>query len=189
MDARFTVRFYIEIGSAGLPGAPGAGDDRCRPAPANGTRRWPRGARRPPRFYFPRQSRPASRTRMAPDETLTAGIRPSATSRYTVALLTRSRSATSRMVRSRAVPRVRCAWIVPDAAGPCRPSRSVSDRRLPPALVVSGTSVGTGLEPTVSDTPGEPSGPRGRRFKSCLPDSSMAADLLAKARRSAAVFF
>jgi hypothetical protein len=75
---------------------------------------------------------------MAPDEILTARICPSATSRYTVALQTRSRSATSRMVRSRAVPRVRCAWIVPDAAGPGRWSRSVSDRRLlpPPAVLL-----------------------------------------------------
>jgi RNA polymerase sigma-70 factor (ECF subfamily) len=33
------------------------------------------------------------------------------------------------MVRSRAVPRVRCAWIVTDAASPDRRTRSVSDRR------------------------------------------------------------
>ena len=44
---------------------------------------------------------------MAPDEILMAGMRPSATSRYTVALQTRSCSATSRTVSSRPVPRVR----------------------------------------------------------------------------------
>jgi hypothetical protein len=40
----------------------------------------------------------------------------------------RSRSATSRTVRNRTVPRARCAWIVPDAAGPGRRCRFVSDR-------------------------------------------------------------
>ncbi len=108
---------------------------------------------------------------MAPDDTLTAGIRPSATSRYTVALHTWSRSATWRTVRSRAVPRVRCVWIVTDAPGPGRRGRSVSDRRPSLAPVVSDTSVADGPEPTVSDAPGKISGPRGRRFKSCLPDS------------------
>lgn len=45
---------------------------------------------------------------MAPDEILTAGMLPSAISRYTVALQTRSRSATSGTVRSPHVLRVRC---------------------------------------------------------------------------------
>jgi hypothetical protein len=109
--------------------------------------------------------------RTAPDDTLSAGIHPSATSRYTVARETRSRSATSRTVRRRGAPGVRCAWIVPDAAGSRRRSRSVSKGSRPAPPVVPGTSVVNGREPTVSDTPGGISGPRGRRFKSCLPDS------------------
>lgn len=61
------------------------------------------------RDYRPELGKRTGSTRIAPDETLTAGILPSATSRYTVALLTRSRSATSRTVRRRAVPTVCCA--------------------------------------------------------------------------------
>jgi hypothetical protein len=80
-------------------------------SPSSGGRFWRTGCAPPPSSgcYLRKRGTPVWCTRIAPDETLTEGIRPSATSRYTVALLTRSRSATSRMVRRRDVRGVCCA--------------------------------------------------------------------------------
>ena len=123
-----------------------------------------------PEIYATRVAPDAPRIPITPEDTLTAVSRPSSIIRYTVARQTLSRSATSRTVRNSGFNAEYCDGIVKSTleSGPPVPTRW-EPRHFRPGGSADTWRL-TGMVMTPWEPPAESSGPRGRRFKSCLPD-------------------